>query len=66
MTEEINDTQTNENNLQPIEVVAGELKEIRDKYAAGNATWWSLADEYGVTDVCIGQVVNRKTWKHIP
>lgn len=38
---------------------------IRALYSQGNCTWKSIANIYGVTDVSIGNIVRRKTWRHI-
>lgn len=39
--------------------------EIREKYARGLYTQQNLADEYGVNQVTIFKIVNRKNWVHI-
>lgn len=42
-----------------------EVLEIREKYSSGNYTQEKLADEYNVSRCCIGNILYRKTWKHI-
>ena len=42
-----------------------QVVEIRRKYAGGDRTWRSLAQEYGVTDVLIRFVVTGAAWKHV-
>lgn len=39
--------------------------EIRSRYAAGGSTHRSLGEEYGLNHINIGQIVNRKSWKHV-
>lgn len=43
-----------------------EVKEIRLKRAAFGFTYDMLAKDYHVDFTTIAQVVNRKTWRHIP
>jgi hypothetical protein len=40
-----------------------QVKEIRKRYADGNETWRSLANEFGVTKRSIGNIVSNKAWK---
>ncbi len=42
------------------------VREIRDRYAAGETDQHNLANEYGVGHANISAIVLRKTWKHIP
>lgn len=42
-----------------------DVKEIRQLYATGEHTQIALADRFGVSDVMISYIVNRKSWKHI-
>jgi hypothetical protein len=42
------------------------VREIRRKWAAGEATQTQMGREYGVSQVIISSVVRRKTWKHVP
>jgi len=42
-----------------------QVKEIRDKYAKGGATYKKLADEYKVDKTTIERIITRITWKHI-
>lgn len=43
----------------------GQVAEIRDRYAAGGITQYQLADEYGVHQATICEIVNgaQKKWK---
>lgn len=43
-----------------------DVKEIRRLYATGKYTQQELAEIFGVTQVNIGFIVRRETWKHIP
>jgi len=38
---------------------------IRSAYRQGETTYHSLASRFGVTKMTIGNVVTRKTWKHL-
>lgn len=42
------------------------VAEIRQRVAAGTGTWRGLAKEYGVSNVTIGNIVTRRTWKWVP
>ena len=42
------------------------VREIRERYAAGGVTQQQLADVYGVSQSKISDVVNRRTWRHLP
>lgn len=39
-----------------------QVKEIRIKWITGNYLQWQLAEEYGISDVQIGYIVNNKSW----
>lgn len=43
-----------------------QVREMREKYAAGNYSYWKLALEYDIdsTDT-IGRIIRRETWTHI-
>lgn len=43
----------------------GDVLAIRSRYAAGGETHQSLADEYGVHQTVIGQLIRRVTWRHV-
>jgi len=43
-----------------------EVLEIRRRYDSGDGSHHSLGREYGVTHACIGAVVTRKSWRHLP
>lgn len=42
-----------------------DVREIRQRYAAGGVTYQVLADEFHVTQPNIWNVVHRKRWKHV-
>lgn len=42
-----------------------EVREIREKYAAGGSTQIQLAEEYGVCDGAIHNVIRRNSFKHV-
>ena len=42
------------------------VRRIRHKYASGSTTYRKLAAEYHVDKRTIGNVVNRKSWNHVP
>jgi hypothetical protein len=42
-----------------------EVKEIRLSYSKGAATQEELGTKYGVSQVAIGCIVRRKSWKHV-
>ena len=39
---------------------------IRSEYAQGGTTHAELAIKYGIGRRTIGNVINRKLWKHVP
>lgn len=41
------------------------VRAMRAKYAAGSVTQTELANEYGVTQANVSEIILRKTWKHI-
>jgi hypothetical protein len=41
------------------------VKEIRDRYAAGDVSTYQLAREYGVNNVNVWYIIKRQTWKHV-
>lgn len=43
-----------------------DVLEIRKRYATGRITQRALAEEYGVTQSVISEIVNRKIWTHLP
>lgn len=53
----------NQRGLQA-KLTRAQVDEIRVRYAAGGVTQLELADEYGVADAYISQVVNYKTWRN--
>jgi len=42
------------------------VKKIRELVAAGKYTQTELAEKYNMHPCTISQIVNRKTWKHLP
>jgi len=42
-----------------------DVREIRSKYHTGKWTQKQLAEEYSTNQVHIGEIVNRKNWRHI-
>lgn len=42
-----------------------QIVEIRETYARGGYTQKDLADEYGITQGLVSQIVNGKRWKHV-
>ena len=42
-----------------------DVKEIRERYAAGTDNQYELADQFGVTQPAIGCILRRQTWKHV-
>lgn len=43
-----------------------EIKSIRQRFAQGGVTKCQLGRDFGVSEVLIGLIVRRKSWKHIP
>ncbi|QDF18885.1 HNH endonuclease [Gordonia phage SCentae] len=41
------------------------VREIRRRYTAGGVSQQSLADEFGVNQTKISDVVRRRTWRHV-
>lgn len=41
------------------------VKEIRERYSKGDISQQSLAEEYGVDQTCISNIVRRKSWPHV-
>lgn len=46
-------------------LVASQVLEIRSLYATGTTTQTAIAERFGVSQGTIGQIINRKNWKHI-
>lgn len=46
-------------------LVEAEVREIREKYAAGGVTQKQLADEYGTNQGMVSMIVNHKWWSHV-
>lgn len=47
-------------------LTSAQVTEIRARYAAGGCSWSQLAREYGVATATIQDVLQRKTWRHVP
>lgn len=47
-------------------LTAAKVIDIRTRYAAGGVTMKQLAIHFNVTRPLIGQIVRRKTWRHLP
>lgn len=47
-------------------VTDSQVKQIRQRYAAGGISQKELAEEFGLGKSMIGYIVNYKFWKHIP
>lgn len=41
------------------------VRDIRRRYRAGNVLQRELAEEYGIHQVTVGNIVRRVTWRHI-
>lgn len=46
-------------------LTANDVRDIRDSYALGLATYEMLAAKYDVVEGAIGHILKRRTWKHI-
>lgn len=51
---------------QSAKLTAAQVREIRELYATGRYSQRALAQQFGVGQNCVCDVVNRKTWRHIP
>jgi HNH endonuclease len=43
-----------------------QVREIRQRYAAGGVTQLQLCAEYGVTSGSLNGIITRRYWKHVP
>lgn len=41
------------------------VTEIRMRYAAGEATQYELASQYGVNQPTVSEIIRRKIWRHV-
>lgn len=41
------------------------VREIRRRYATGDETFLSLANDYDVSNGTICAVIHRRTWRHV-
>jgi DNA-binding transcriptional regulator YiaG len=46
-------------------LTAPQIREIREKYAAGGVTQKELAQEYSVSRALLGLIIQRKRWAHL-
>lgn len=46
-------------------LTAGQVRIIRDEYAAGRADQAGLAKQFGVDQTLVSQIVRRLVWKHV-
>lgn len=46
-------------------LTAGDVREIRQRYAAGGATQRALAAEYGVAQAQVWNALRGRTWRHV-
>lgn len=44
---------------------AGQVVEIRSRYAAGGVSQYALAAEFGITQSAVSHIVSRRSWQHI-
>lgn len=51
--------------INTAKLTAEQVLRIRSQYAAGGVLQTELAVQYGVTQGLIGQIVNRRIWKHL-
>jgi len=51
---------------QSAKLTRPQVSQIREKYAAGNCTVYTLAAQFGVTPGHISNIINRKTWRSMP
>lgn len=56
---------TGENNPRA-KVTESEVSEMRARYAAGDATYSSLQNEYGIGKTTVGHIIAKRSWKHVP
>lgn len=43
-----------------------DVRAIRTEYATGGVFYKELASRYGVSASVVGEIVNRKAWRHVP
>lgn len=51
--------------INTAQLTAASVVEIRQMYAAGSWTQYTLAAHFGVSQTAIGDILRRKTWRHI-
>ncbi len=47
-------------------VTEEDVIEIRQRYAAGRMSQQTLADEFGLNQTNVSDIIRRVTWKHVP
>jgi hypothetical protein len=43
-----------------------QVRQIRQRYAAGGISQQKLAEEYGLKQAALGELIRRETWRHVP
>lgn len=46
-------------------VTEGQVVEMRARFAAGDATPIELADQFGITNSAVNQILRGRTWSHV-
>lgn len=59
------DTQARGEKQGCAKLTANNVADIRQRYRNGGITQRELGEEYGVSQVQIGRIVNRKWWRHL-
>lgn len=48
-----------------VKLTAKQVSDIRSRYWAGSVTQYQLAEEYGVRQPTISNIISRTTWSHV-
>lgn len=51
---------------QQTPLTAAMVQQIRAMYDAGNISQTKLGEQFGINQTCVGAIIRRKTWKHVP
>lgn len=51
--------------IPPRKLTEDDVVTIRDRYANGEANQYELAEEYGIHQVTVSEIVLRKIWSHV-